>query len=122
MSRVKRGVTSNKRRKNVLKAAKGYRFGRSTKEVEAKVALRHAGVHAFAHRKDYKNDMRRTWTVKMNAALRTIGDQNTEKSEITYSKFINMLKLKNIIIDRKIFATLAENDIETFNKVVAAVR
>ncbi len=117
MSRVKRGVTSNKRRKNVLKAAKGYRFGRSTKEVEAKVALRHAGVHAFAHRKDYKNDMRRSWTVKMNAALRALGSE-----DMTYSKFINMLKVKNIIIDRKIFATLAENDIETFNKVVAAVK
>ena len=117
MSRVKRGVTSNKRRKNVLKAAKGYRFGRSTKEVEAKVALRHAGVHAFSHRKDYKNDMRRSWTVKMNAALRT-----AESDPMTYSKFIAVLKSKNIIIDRKIFATLAENDIETFNKVITAVK
>lgn len=117
MSRVKRGVTSNKRRKNVLKAAKGYRFGRSTKEVEAKVALRHAGVHAFAHRKDYKNDMRRSWTTKMNAALRAMGSDS-----MTYGRFIAMLKSKSIIIDRKIWATIAETDIETFNKIIATVK
>ena len=49
MSRVKRSKIAMKHRRNVLKAAKGYRFGRSKKEVEAKVALRHAGAHAFAH-------------------------------------------------------------------------
>ena len=116
MSRVKRGTTSNKRRKSVLKAAKGYRFGRSTKEVEAKVALRHAGVHAFAHRKDFKNDMRRNWTSHINAALRN-ADEN-----MTYSKFIKVLKDKGSIIDRKILSTIAERDIETFNRVVSAVR
>ncbi len=117
MSRVKRGVTSNKRRKNVLKAAKGYRFGRSTKEVEAKVALRHAGVHAFSHRKDYKNDMRRSWTVTINAALRSNAD-----SEMIYNKFIKALKDKGSIIDRKILATIIERDIETFNKILAQVK
>ena len=116
MARVKRGTTSNKRRKSVLKAAKGYRFGRSTKEIEAKVALRHAGVHAFAHRKDYKNDMRRSWTVAINAALRN----NNET--VTYSKFIKMLKDKNVIVDRKILANIAERDIETFNKIVTQVK
>ena len=99
MSRVKRGMMALKHRRNVLKAAKGYRFGRSKKEVEAKVALRHAGAHAFAHRKDKKNDMRRLFTVRLNAALRADG--------ITYSKFIAMAKAKSMQIDRKILSILA---------------
>lgn len=119
MSRVKRGTTANKRRKSVLKAAKGYRFGRSTKEVEAKVALRHAGVHAFSHRKDFKNDMRRNWTTHINAALR---NDEANNGGMTYSKFIKVLKDKGSIIDRKILSTIAERDIETFNRVVSAVR
>ena len=52
MSRVKRGTIANKRRKNTLKQTKGYRFGRSKKEAQAREAIRHAGAHAFAHRKD----------------------------------------------------------------------
>lgn len=116
MARVKRGVTSNKRRKNVLAAAKGYRFGRSKKEIEAKVALRHAGVNAFAHRKDYKNDMRRSWSVTINTALRA------EDENMTYSKFIKLLKDKNVTIDRKILANIAMRDAATFNKIVSEVR
>ena len=54
MARVKRSKIAMKHRRNVLKRAKGYQFGRSKKEVEAKVALRKAGAHAFAHRKDKK--------------------------------------------------------------------
>jgi ribosomal protein L20 len=55
MTRVKRGVISMKRRRNVLADAKGFRHGRSTKEIGAKVAIIKAGVYAFAHRKDKKN-------------------------------------------------------------------
>ena len=101
-----------KHRRNVLARAKGYRFGRSKKEVEAKVALRKAGSHAFAHRRDKKNDMRKLWNVRMNAALRELGT--------TYSKFINALKKKDIKLDRKIMADLAENHPTIFNKVVEA--
>ncbi len=113
MSRVKRGVTSNKRRSKVLKAAKGYRHGRSKKEIEAKVALRKAGAYQFAHRKDKKNDFRRMWTVKMNAALRPLG--------FTYSKFIGEATKKKILLDRKILATLAEHSPEVFNRVAKEV-
>ena len=60
MPRVKRGVIKNKRRKNVLSQVKGYRFGRSTKEAAAKEAIFHAGAYAFAHRKDKKNDARKS--------------------------------------------------------------
>lgn len=114
MARVKGGKIANKRRRSVLKKAKGYRFGRSTKEREAKVALRKAGVHAFAHRRDKKNDMRKLWNVKMNASLRTLGT--------TYSKFIDALKKKDIKLDRKILADLAENHPEIFQKIVEAVK
>lgn len=114
MARVKRSKIAMKHRRNVLKRAKGFIFGRSKKEIEAKVALRKAGVHAFAHRRDKKNDMRKLWNVKMNAGLRPLGT--------TYSKFIDALKKKNIILDRKILADLAENNPEVFTKVVESVK
>jgi len=114
MTRVKRGTTSAKRRRNVLAQVKGYRFGRSTKEIEAGVAIAHAGNHAFAHRRDKKNVFRRLWTVKMNAALRPLG--------YSYSVFINMLKKNNVILDRKILALLAEKHPETFANVVNEVK
>jgi len=110
MTRVKRGVTSNKTRKNTLKRTKGYRFGRSTKEREAKVAIAKAGVHAFAHRRDKKGDFRRLWNVRIGAAVK--------KFDLSYSKFIGALKTKNIELDRKIMADLAKNNPETFAKIV----
>ena len=114
MTRVKRGTTSAKHRKNVLVQVKGYRFGRSKKEIQANDAIAHAGAYAFAHRRDKKNVFRRLWTVKMNAALRPLG--------FSYSKFIGALKAKNIILDRKILATLAEHNPETFANVVNEVK
>ena len=113
MSRVKRGTTSNKHRRKVLKAAKGYRFGRSKKEVEAKIALRKAGVYQFVHRKDKKNDFRRMWAVKINAGLRPMG--------YSYSKFIGAALKKRILLDRKILATLAEHHPDAFARVVKEV-
>jgi len=114
MTRVKRGTTSAKRRRNVLAQVKGYRFGRSTKEIQANDAIAHAGAYAFAHRKDKKNTFRRLWTVKLNGALRPLG--------FSYSKFIDALKKKNIIIDRKIMADLAEHNPETFANLVNEVK
>ncbi len=114
MTRVKRGKISLKRRNNVLKAAKGYRLQRSTKEREAKVALRKAGVHAFSHRKDKKNDMRKLWNVKINASLREMGT--------TYSKFINLLKVKNILLDRKVMSEMAEKHPMAFANLVEQVK
>lgn len=113
MARVKRGTTSNKRRSQVLKAAKGFRFGRSTKEIEAKVALRKAGAYQFAHRKDKKNDFRRMWQVKIGAGLRPLG--------YSYSKFIGAAAKKKILLDRKILATLAEHAPETFTRIAKEV-
>jgi len=114
MTRVKRGVLKTKNRRNILKQVKGYRFNRSTKEASAIEAIAHAGAYAFAHRRDKKGVNRRLWNVKMNAALRPEG--------ITYSKFIGALKKKGIEVDRKIFADLAENNPDTFKRVVAQVK
>lgn len=113
MTRVKRGLISQKRKRNVLKAAKGYRLQRSKKEKAAKVALRKAGVHAFSHRKDKKNDMRKLWNVKINAALREAGTN--------YSKFINLLKVKNVQLDRKVLAEIAEKHPKVFANLVKAI-
>ena len=114
MPRVKRGTIANKRRRQVLKEAKGFRFGRSKKEREARTALLKAGQHAFAHRRDKKNDFRRLWTIRLNAALRPLG--------LTYSRFINILKVKNIALDRKILSGFAMNHPAIFEKIVASVK
>lgn len=112
MTRIKRGTTKLKRRKNVLALAKGYRFGRGTKERQAKEAVTHAGVHAYTHRKDKKGDFRRLWSIKINAAARGLG--------ISYSQLIGALTKKEIGINRKMLADLAENNPETFKKVIKA--
>ena len=114
MTRVKRGVLKTKTRRNILKQVKGFRFNRSTKEAAAIEAIAHAGAYAFAHRRDKKGDMRNLWNVKINAGVRPEG--------LSYSKFINALKKKNIEVDRKILADLAENNPETFKRVVAKVK
>ena len=113
MSRVKRGIISIKRRRNVLKQVKGYRFGRSTKERQAREAIAHAGAHAFAHRKDKKADRRRLWQNKINASLR---EMNT-----TYSKFMGAMKKKGILLDRKVLADLALNHPDSFAKIVKSI-
>lgn len=114
MVRVKRGTTSLKTRKNVLKRVKGYRFGRSKKERQAREAIAHAGNHAFAHRRKKKGDFRRLWTVRLNAALRPLG--------FSYSRFIDALKKKNIALDRKVLSQIAHEQPDTFKRIVDSVR
>src|SRR3989344_8656396 len=110
MSRVKRGVTKNKRRKNILSQVKGYRFGRSTKERVAKEAIHHAGAHAFRHRRAKKREYRNLWALRINAAARESG--------FTYSKLIGALKKSNIVLDRKSLAALAKDYPEVFGRVL----
>ncbi len=113
MARVKRGVTSHRRHKKVLKLTKGHRGGRSKNIREAKSSLLHAGQYAFAGRKLRKRDMRRLWITQLGIAVRNEG--------LSYSKFIASLKAKNILLDRKILAELAVNHPEDFKKIVAEV-
>ncbi|HRH31629.1 MAG TPA: 50S ribosomal protein L20 [Candidatus Paceibacterota bacterium] len=111
MPRVKGGVHALKRRRKILGRAKGFRFGRGTKESAARDALSHAGAYSFAHRKDKKSDRRRLWQVKINAGSRAEG--------ISFSKLMGALKKKNVGLNRKILAELAEFRPETFKKVIA---
>lgn len=105
---------AQKRRRNILDEVKGYRLQRSKKKRVAREAIYHAQLHAFAHRKDKKNDFRRLWTVRINAALMAFG--------IKYSRFINILKTKNIELDRKVLATLAKDRPESFARIVESVK
>ena len=114
MTRVKRGTQSLKTRKYTLKKVKGYRHGRGSKERQANEAISHAGAYAFAHRKDFKSDMRRLWQVKISAGSKKLG--------ISYSRLIGGLKKKNIELDRKILADLAENHPQAFEAVVALAK
>ncbi len=113
MPRVKRGIIKQKRRKNVLSKVKGYRFGRSKKEAMAKEAIAHAGAYAFAHRRDKKADRRTLWQVKLNASLRPLG--------YSYSRFIDTAKKKGFALDRKVLADMAENNPESFSRLVKAL-
>ncbi len=110
MSRVKRGTISNKRRKNVLKQVKGFRFGRKSKERMANTAIRKAGQTAFRDRRNKKRNFRGLWHTKINAATRPLG--------MSFSKFIGSLHKNKIEIDRKILAEIAEKNPEIFAKIV----
>ena len=114
MSRVKRGVTKNKHRKNILAQVKGYRFDRGSKERIAKVAIKHAGIHAFRHRRAKKREMRQLWTLRINAAVRPLG--------FSYSTFIDALKKANISLDRKSLSALAKDYPETFERLTKQLK
>ena len=101
---------ANKRRRNILSQVKGYRLDRSKKKRAAREAIFHAHLHSFAHRKDKKNDFRRLWITRINAALLAHG--------LKYSRFIKALKDKNIEVNRKILATLAKDRPESFARIV----
>lgn len=115
MARVKGGLISAKRRRNVLKMVKGYRFARSKKERAAREAIFHAGKYAFAHRRDKKNDFRKLWNVRINAGL------DTMESTLSYSKLMGALKKKGVLLNRKMLSLLAETRPETFARVIKKV-
>ena len=114
MTRVKKGVHALKRRRSVLKQTKGFRHGRSTKERQAKEALLHAGNYSFAHRKDKKSHNRKLWNIKINALSRELG--------LSYSKLINALKKKKVLLNRKILSDLAENHSLVFARILESLK
>lgn len=109
MARVKRGVTSHKRHKKVLKSAKGYYGARSRTIKVARQAVIKAGQYAYRDRKQHKREIRSLWIVRINAAARAFG--------LSYSRLIAGLKKANIALDRKSLAELAVFDQAAFNKV-----
>lgn len=114
MTRVKRGVIALKRRRKVLKAAKGFRWGRHSKERLAREALLHAGFHAFAGRKLKKRVNRRLWQTKISASAKA--------NETSYSKFIGAMRKKNIVLDRKVLSQIAEHYPKAFAEILRAVK
>lgn len=114
MARVKRGVTSHAKHKKLHELTKGHKGGRSKLVREAKSSLLHSGQYAYEGRKQRKRDMRALWIVQLGNAVRAEG--------MSYSKFINGLKVNKIELDRKILADLAINDPESFKKIVAEVK
>lgn len=122
MARVKGGVTSLKRRRNILAMTKGYRFGRSTKKKQAREAIFHAGKYSFAHRKDKKNDFRRLWAVRINAGLDTAGSMVAATGKpLSYSRLIDAMKKTHIAVNRKMLALLAETRPSTFERIVKKI-
>jgi large subunit ribosomal protein L20 len=114
MPRSVNAVASRARRKRILNQAKGYYGKRKNVYTVAKNVVEKGLTYAYVGRKLKKREYRSLWIVRINAAVREHG--------ITYSEFINKLKLKNIDLDRKVLADLAMNQPETFNKLVESVK
>ena len=110
MAHVKRGVHAKKKHRAVLGKAKGYYGNRSRSFRSANEAVMHAGNYAFRDRRARKGEMRKLWIQRINAGCRLQG--------VSYSRFINGLKLAEIEIDRKALADLAVRDPEAFKALV----
>ena len=114
MARVKRSVHAKKKRREVLEKAKGYTGTRRKRYRAAKEQVMHSGNYAFRDRRDRKAQFRRLWITRINAACRPL--------DISYSRFMNGLKVSGIEVDRKILADLAVTDIDAFGKLVEAAK
>jgi len=112
--RVKRGYIRKRRHQKVLKRTKGFRMTKGRLYKVSREADVHAGQYAFNGRKRKKGEFRKLWILRINAALSNSG--------LKYSRFINLLKKKNIIIDRKILADLAVINPEVFAQIIAKVK
>ncbi len=110
MTRVKRGVAAHKRRKNILKRAKGFDNRRSTNLASARQALLKADSYAYRDRRNKKRDFRAIWLMRINAALRDNGS--------SWSKFAAILKKENVQINRKMLAELAVQNPTGFDALV----
>lgn len=113
MPRVTNAPQSRRRRKKILKQAKGYRAGRGRLLKTANVAVMRSGQYAYRNRKKRKGDFRRLWIVRINAAARENG--------VSYSKLINGLKKAGIALDRKILAEMAVSDPKAFSEIANMV-
>ena len=112
--RVKRGVTTHKRHKKVLKLTKGYSNIRRSSYRKAHEAVLKALSYQYRDRRNLKRDMRALWITRIGAAAKLNG--------MSYSVFIAGLKKANVTIDRKILAELAVNQPKAFEAVVKAVK
>lgn len=114
MPRVKRGVTASKRRKKVIKMAKGYKWRRKTNFRAAKEAILKAGTYAYRDRRNKKRTNRSLWIKRLGNAL--------EENGLKYNQFIKKTKDKKIEIDRKVLSQIAIENPEIFKKILETVK
>jgi large subunit ribosomal protein L20 len=114
MPRVKRGYKARRRRKKVLKAARGYRGGQSKLFRTASSSVDRAGNYAYRDRRARKRDFRRLWIIRINAAARERG--------LSYSEFMGRLAKAGIDLDRKVLAEMAVHDPAAFDQVANMVK
>ena len=107
--RVKTGFVRRRKHKKVLKAAKGFWMTRSKRYKAAHEAVMHSVDYAFNGRRLKRRDMRKTWIVRLNAAVKECG--------MSYSKFISVAKAKKVELNRKMLSEIAVNDMATFKSV-----
>lgn len=114
MARVKGAMHTRKRRKKILKLAKGYRGAKSKLFKTANQAVMKSLTYAYRDRKQKKRNFRQLWIARINAAARANG--------ISYSKFMNGLKNNGIEINRKMLAEIAVSDPAAFTKLVEKIK
>ena len=114
MARVKGGFTTRRRRKKVLKLAKGYFGSKHTLYKTAHEQVMHSLAYSYRDRRQVKRDMRKLWIARINAAARM--------NEISYSKLMHGLKLANVTINRKMLSEIAIHDPKGFTKIVETAK
>ena len=114
MARVKRAVNAQKKRREVLEKASGYRGQRSRLYRKAKEQLLHSATYEYRDRKKRKGDFRQLWITRINAAAR--------QNDMTYNRLIQGLKAAGVEVDRKVLADLAVNDAAAFTALVAVAK
>lgn len=114
MTRIKRGVTASKRRKKVLKSAKGFKWRRKSNYRAAKEALLKAGKYAYRDRRAKKRTMRRLWIIRLNNAVRLFG--------LKYSELIKIQKDKKNELDRKVLSQMAIENPKVFEKFLEEMK
>ncbi len=112
--RIKRGVNAVKKRRKILKAAKGYFGAKSKLYRTAREQVMKSGQYAYIGRKQKKRDFRALWITRINAACR--------QNDISYSRFIAGLKKANVSLNRKVLADIAVREPETFAELVATAK
>lgn len=110
MARIKRAVNAVKKRRKVLKLAKGYYGAKSKQYRAANQAVMKSLKYAYVGRKRKKRDFRQLWIIRINAAARQDG--------LSYSRFMNGLKIAGVNINRKMLADLAVTDPKGFSELV----
>jgi len=114
VARVKRAVNAQKKRRNALAAAAGYRGQRSRLYRKAKEQLLHSAMYAYRDRRARKGDFRQLWITRINAAARSNG--------MTYNRFVQGLKAAGVEVDRKVLADIAVTDPTAFAALVKTAR